>query len=955
MKLALLALAAVTVSAATKPAIPIAFEKTRNGVTTRSGGMLLKLAPGGIFEWSSAAVRLNNARPESQAVAEQPLHARASYFTSARRESNVALFGRARYHEVYPGIDLVFHGREGALEFDFEVAPHADPGRIVINAPKAKLESNGDLLIAQSIRWHKPRVFQNGREIAGSFRLDRGAVRFAIGAYDHSQPLLIDPTLTYSSFFGTAGNEYSRAITTDAQGNVYVAGVATSQDLPVSRDAAQSAFGGQTGGIQSGDGFVAKFSAAGALIYLTYLGGSADDLPAAIAVDAQGNAYVAGMTTSRNFPVTDGAPQRNYGGNGTGQIFSAGDAFLAKINATGSQIVYATLLGGNSDDEASAVAVDAQGNAYVAGSSSSLNFPVTSGAFQTGNKGNVGQPILPRFGQPFLRRGDVFVAKVNPAGTSLVYSTFLGGLREDVARSIALDPQGNAIVGGYTLSDDFPLTAGAYQTRPRGSDAFNEFFHLGDGFVAKLNAAGTGLVFSTLIGANGDDMVAALAIDAQGSIYVTGPTSSTDFPVTTGAYQTRNSGPVNGNFEDFDDDQLWGDAFVAKLSADGARLVWATYYGGIRDEIPQALVLDSGGNVIIGGMTLSATLTLTADAVQSTFGGRVRPFPGQMIGDGFVAQFDPNGARLLYATFLGGAQEDGVGGMAIDGVGNLWLTGNTASLNYPVAGTPTQRNFGGSQASQFFKGDAFLTRISGFGAPATRGSIRALVNAASGAQGAISPGMIFVAYTSEIGPEQLAGSAFTPAGLLDTTRAETRFLFDGVAAPIVYVSATQSSGIVPYSVAGKTSVQVVGEYRGQRSAPITLNVAPTAPGLFSANQSGSGQGALLNENGSYNSAANPAARGSVIVLFGTGEGQTNPPGVDGLVAAPPYPAPALPVTVTVGGRPATILYAAAAPGLVTGLFQVNVRLAADTPTGNQPVVVTVGGVASQSNLTVAVQ
>ncbi len=947
------------------PALPVWYEASGSGYVSRQGAAELRLEADRL-RWTLGGARgveatfagaARGRRPE----AESPLAARANYLTAARQETGVALYQKARYRGLYPGVDLVFHGQGMRGEFDFELAPGADVSQIRVELRGhrgLKLEADGTLTVRAEggeMHWHPPVVLQEGRRVAGAFRLQgRSAVGFTVARYDRAKALTIDPVLSYSTYFGAAGNDSALSVATDAAGNVYVAGLTTSQDLAVSRTAVQPAYGGQASGLNGGDTFVAKFTPAGALSFVTYLGGAGDDTPGGIAVDVSGNVYVAGMTTSRNFPVSANAPQRNYGGAGAGQLFPSGDAYVAKLNAAGTQILYATYLGGASDDEASAIAVDTLGNAYVTGSTSSAAFPTTEGAFQTTYKGNIGQPTLPRFGTPFIRRGDVFVTKINAAGTQLTYSTLLGGQREEAPRAMAIDAQGNAYVAGYTLSTDFPVTASAYQRQSNGSDLSNEFFNLGDAFVAKVNPSGGGLVYSTYLGGRGDEMITGIALDAAGNAYVTGPTSSTNFPVTTGAYSARNRGPVDGAFESIDDDQLWGDAFVAKLSADGSRVLNATYFGGSLDEIPMGVALDPAGNVVIGGMTVSNNLPVTSDAAQAQFGGRDRPFVGQWVGDGFVAQFNAELTSLLYGSYFGGSREEGIGGMAMDRAGNLWVAGVTASTNLPVRGAAAQTTFGGAAATQFFRGDAFVAKIEGFGQAGSAMAIRSVTNAASYAA-RIAPGMIFVAFTTAAGPKELVGAALNASGLYDTVRGETRFLFDGVAAPLIYVREDQSSGIVPYSVNGKSSVQVVVEYKGVRSAPVTLPVSTAAPGLFAANQAGTGPGAIYNQDGRPNAAANPAAKGSVVVLFGTGEGQTTPGGVDGKIAATEYPKPVQTVTVTVGGRPATVLYAGAIPGQVFGLFQVNIQLPAEVPAGNQPVVVTVGGVASQTGLTVAVQ
>ncbi len=240
--------------------------------------------------------------------------------------------------------------------------------------------------------------------------------------------------------------------------------------------------------------------------------------------------------------------------------------------------------------------------------------------------------------------------------------------------------------------------------------------------------------------------------------------------------------------------------------------------------------------------------------------------------------------------------------------------------------------------------------------PVSGPTLNGLTNAASNAVGMVSPGMIFVAYGDKIGPAALAGAALDSSGTkLATTVAQTQVLFDGVPAPIVYVSAAQVSGIVPYAVAGKSASQVVASYQGQQSTALAVKVAAAVPGMFSADFSGKGQGAILNQDGTYNSAANPAPAGSVVVLFGTGEGQTVPPGVDGLIANTTLPVPALPLTVTIGGKQAEIVYQGGAPGLTAGLLQINARIPTDTPAGNQPVVVTLGTISSPAGLTVAVK
>jgi len=375
-----------------------------------------------------------------------------------------------------------------------------------------------------------------------------------------------------------------------------------------------------------------------------------------------------------------------------------------------------------------------------------------------------------------------------------------------------------------------------------------------------------------------------------------------------------------------------------------------------------ALALDASGNIYVAGLTNSPNFPVTSSAVQSTFGGGGKQNLHQNFGDAFLAELDPNAASLLFSTFLGGSADDVAAGIALDKNGNVFLTGNTVSSDFPTLKTAFQPAFGGIGTVVRFQGDAFLAEISGLNTTVTPPpppppsiTLTGFQNAASYATGTASPGMIFVAYGSNIGPATLTGPTVS-GGLLSNNVAGAQLLFDGVAAPIVYVSATQSSGIVPYEVAGKSTTQVVAVFNGQRSAPLTVNVVSAVPGLFSADFKGSGQGAIYNQDGTPNSASNPANRGDIVVLYGTGEGQTAPPGTDGMIASGVYPKPVLPVSVTIGSQPTDPpLYAGAVPFVVAGEIQVNVRVPTNIGPGNQPVVLTIGTASSQANLTVALK
>src|SRR5882762_8523809 len=412
---------------------------------------------------------------------------KTNYFIGGDRSkwrSNVPTYTKVRYQNVYPGIDLVYYGNQRQLEYDFVVAPGADPRKIVLGfkgADKLELDAQGNLVLHAAggdIRQHKPIIYQNiegsRREIAGGYvRKGANRVGFQVAAYDRGQPLVIDPVLSYSTYLGGSGFNGSGldlgvGIAVDADGNAYVVGWTNSSNFPTTAGAFQTTFGGGT----NFDTFVTKLNPTGsALVYSTYLGGSGSDAGRKIAVDAAGNAYVVGQTSSSNFPTTTGAFQTSFGGGYS-------DAFLTKLNSTGSALVYSTYLGGTGEDDGSGISVDADGNAYVAGFTASADFPATAGAFQT------------TFGGGY---GDAFVAKLDPTGSALIYSTYLGGTDSDAAGNpgLAVDASGNAYVTGETASTDFPTTAGAFQTTLSGYQ---------NAFVTKLDPSGSALVYSTYLG-----------------------------------------------------------------------------------------------------------------------------------------------------------------------------------------------------------------------------------------------------------------------------------------------------------------------------------------------------------------------------------------------------------------------------------------------------------------------
>jgi hypothetical protein len=483
-------------------------------------------------------------------------------------------YAKVKYANVYPGVDLVYYGNQGKLEYDFVVQPDAEPNQIVLDvgaglappkrAPQAAplhVNEAGDLVVGADggeIIFHKPIVYQpatynelrtkngGGDLVEGHYVLrDDNRIGFELANYDRRRPVVIDPTLAYSTYLGGSGSDLGSGIAVDGLGNAYVTG------------SAGSGFPTTTGAFQTsgnGDAFVSKLNAAGSgLVYSTYLGGGGTDGGSGIAVDASGNVYVTGSTGSHNFPTTAGAFQTTYGGG-------FADVFMSKLNPDGSALVYSTYLGGARGDVAFSAAVDTSGNAYITGYTGSSNFPTTPGAFQTTFGG--GGPD-----------GDAFVSELNAAGSALVFSTYLGGSGDDTGHGITVDASGSAYVTGGTDSSNFPISPGAYQTTCPGGGS--------RAFISRLNVGGSALLYSTyLCGASfgsfgqGGNMV----VDASGNLYVTG-TAFSNFPTTPGAFQTSSS--------DF------FDAFVTKLNPTGSAPVYSTLLGGSFSDAGSSIALDA--------------------------------------------------------------------------------------------------------------------------------------------------------------------------------------------------------------------------------------------------------------------------------------------------------------------------------------------------------------------------
>ena len=565
-----------------------------------------------------------------------PLVTRANYFRGANPahwQTNVPTFGQVREQNLYPGIDLVYHGSGARLEYDFVVAPHANPADIRMayaGAEAVRIDRSGNLVFhtAQGdITQHKPVLYQStalGREeVQGSFAINaRHEISFQIGPYDHSRALTIDPTISFASFLGGGGSEQGNSIAVDTNGNLYIAGSTTS-------------------GSSDSNVLLRKFSPTGAQIYIADLGGKGDDFGNAIAVDSSGSVYVGGRTSSDDFPVLNPLQPKRAGN---------ADAFLVRMNPAGNGMVFSTYLGSSADDFISAVAVDSQGAVYATGTTGG-DFPTILGGFQIPNKGGLdafvtkldaqgkgvystllgggsddeGRGIavdpngiayvtgttlsdsFPQFNTIYQnsRHGgvDAFLTAVNPQGNNLIYSTFLGGVSSDQGYAVALDSANAVYVAGKTASRDFPTTGSSYQKDYAGGD--------NDIFVAKFLPGKADVAYVTYIGSGGSDEGFGLAVDSTGAAYITGDTDSDKYPLSTDATQFRRNGAR--------------DAVLSKLNPQGNALVFSTYLGGTDNDIGYGVAVDTAGNAYVTGITSSTDFPVTQGAFQTQAGGGGNP------------------------------------------------------------------------------------------------------------------------------------------------------------------------------------------------------------------------------------------------------------------------------------------------------------------------------------------
>jgi hypothetical protein len=594
---------------------------------------------------ANLVLTFEGASPDISIEGIDQLPGRYNYFLGSdpsKWRTEVPSYTSIRYRGLYPGVDMVVRDQDGRLEYDLILDAGADLAPIVVHcegADSMEVDEEGSLVLhtaAGDVTQRRPDTHEigpggTGEPIACSYRLlAQNCFGFDVPSRQGDLALVIDPGLIYGTFLGGSHDDQTTGIAVDALGSVLATGYTSSSDFPTTPGAYDTSF--NAGNV---DAFVAKLDASGTtLLYGTFLGGSGSDFANAVAVDASGAALITGSTYSSDFPTTAGAYDTSFNGGGVNPT----DAFVVKLDPTGSSLLYGTFLGGSDADVANGIAVDASGAVLVTGLTVSSDFPTTPGAFDTS----------------FNSTGycDAFVAKLSASGTTLLYGTYLGGSGCDDAFGIAIDASGAALVTGETTSSDFPTTPGSYDTSFDYSGNYRAF-------VTKLSESGTTLLYGTYLGKVSE--AHGIAVDASGAALVTGTVSS-NFPTTPGAYDTSFNGGDN-------------DAFVAKLSANGTSLLYGTYLGGSDSDVANGIALDASGAALVTGYTFSSDFPTTPGAFGTSFNGNI---------DAFVTKLNASGSALVYSTLLGGTDYDLAYATAVDSAGAALVTGYTASLDFPT-------------------------------------------------------------------------------------------------------------------------------------------------------------------------------------------------------------------------------------------------------------------------------
>jgi hypothetical protein len=586
-----------------------------------------------------------------------------NYFIGSDRSrwaTRVPLYEEARVSRLYPGIDALLRFENGEIRYDLLLAPGVDPASVQVRyegAGAVRVEPSGDLVLVTSmgeLRQRKPFAYQmegeSRRAVPCSFSAGvDGAVSFTLGGYDRTRPLVIDP-LIYSTVLGGGVHDAAYDMKVDNRKNIYLSGWTFSPRFPVRAGAYSERF---TGDSSYSDLFVTKLNSdSGSVVYSTFIGGTMNDVANALELDNAGNVYVAGSTESWNFPVTRGARDTVHRSPGTP------DAFVTKLSADGSKLLYSTFIGGAKSDEAFALAIDSTGNAYIAGATYSANYPTTRPAFDTAIVGGI--------------FADAFVTKLSADGSRLLYSTFIGGEQGDQINDIAVDKAGRAYCAGGTWSTEFPLTPNASRRTNRSPGKGYEQ----DAFVAQLSADGTALLFSTYLGGDRFDVANGIVIDSLDNVIVCGETRSVNFP-------------VNRPYDTASQSEKKPDAFVTRIDPVDGELLRSMVIGGAGEDVAYDLAMNRAGSLIVCGITNSVNFPVTSGAYD------IAHLDTTDI-DAFFALLDSVGYTVAYATYIGGGRNDFAHAVALDADRDIYVGGATASIDYPTTTGPYMQSGGGA-------------------------------------------------------------------------------------------------------------------------------------------------------------------------------------------------------------------------------------------------------------------
>ncbi len=722
-------------------------------------------------------------------VGEDPLSGRVNYFIGrdpSKWHTNVPTYGKVRYKNVYPGIDLVYYGNHRRLEYDFVISPGADPSKIqfkILGAKQIDLDADGNLVLQTTsgpLHFASPAIYleSNGTRIpvSGAYAVkDATHIGFQVNPYDQSKPLVIDPLLIYSTYLGGSGNDQPSGIAVDSLGNVYVAGFTDSQDFPLAT----------VGSLPAGPHvFVAKLDPTGSnLIYADYIGGNSQDYGYALVLDSSNEVYVTGSTASSDFPVVN-PYQGTYPGSFNG--------FLSKVSADGSSLLYSSYLGGNGSDSPAGIAIDSASDVLVAGNTTSTNFPAVN-AYQT--------TASPNQGNNYGQYG--FLTKFSPDGSYLVYSTYFAGdfniayncggtpcwpSPYSAITGIVVDGSGNAYVTGNTNTYNFPTTTGAYSTTNS-----TQQLNANVGFVSKFSSAGS-LTYSTYLYESSGILsnLDAIAVDADGSAYVTGSAySDGTFPITAtaicdpGVYTTA-----------------CGYAFVTKLDPTGAQLAYSTFLGPNNSGNPRAIAIDADKNAYVLASSTSSSFSLV---------NGIEPYSGGS--DLLLVEIDPLASTEIFATYLGASLDEFAAGIAVDPNGNIYVDGTTDSSDFPVTQNAFQPLFGGNT-------DVFVMKIEPGSAPSVATSPQSLDYAAQTMGSTSQPQTVLL---RNLGSSPLTISSITTTGDF----AESDTCGTSVAAA---GNCTLSVTFTPLSGGTRTGTVVIQDDASGSPQVITLTGTGNGPG-----------------------------------------------------------------------------------------------------------------------------